>query len=265
MFHVPHRRHRPRGFTLIELLVVISLVAMLVAILLPALQTARTAAHAAVSLSNLRQITMALHIYATDNDSSLPQADTGHNGDKTKVEGTSDPWPGRLAGKDPVGPAYLSDPAVFWSPGRLAYGGHEPEDPDWRQVGYMANSRGAMPRQHDVNFSGASPLRLDGGSNPPPSRMILLFEGFRRNHFFNSALDGWYEPISPQPTNASRAAAFAYNGSVARSYVDGHAASSDPAEMYWKAEGVRQGQWLITDDASRFSIWSRKAPYYSQF
>lgn len=58
---------RARAFTLVELLVVIGLVAMLVAILLPTLGGARRAAMGTQCLSNLRQMYLAQHFYATDN------------------------------------------------------------------------------------------------------------------------------------------------------------------------------------------------------
>lgn len=66
-----------KAFTLIELLVVISIISLLVAILLPALSKARAAGANAKCLSNLRQISQAFPIYASDNKDWLPVG-SGH-------------------------------------------------------------------------------------------------------------------------------------------------------------------------------------------
>ncbi len=59
---------RKRGFTLIELLVVISIIALLLAILMPSLQKVKELARSTVCQSNLRQHGYVLLIYATEND-----------------------------------------------------------------------------------------------------------------------------------------------------------------------------------------------------
>ena len=64
------------GFTLVELLVVISVIALLVRILLPALSKARYQAQRTVCLSNIHQQHAAQITYATDNEGRFPQ----HNG-----------------------------------------------------------------------------------------------------------------------------------------------------------------------------------------
>ena len=72
-------KRAPTAFTLIELLVVISIIALLIGLLLPALKKAKESARRAHCLSNLRQITNGLHVYANEFDGRFPPGDEGRN------------------------------------------------------------------------------------------------------------------------------------------------------------------------------------------
>src|SRR5688572_6216269 len=63
------RRH---GFTLVELLVVVGIIALLIGILMPALNRARVQARTVACASNLHQLGLVFHMYANENKGSIP-------------------------------------------------------------------------------------------------------------------------------------------------------------------------------------------------
>jgi prepilin-type N-terminal cleavage/methylation domain-containing protein/prepilin-type processing-associated H-X9-DG protein len=113
-------RKSPKGFTLIELVVVISVIALLMAILMPALSGARASSRTLACKSNLRQLLLAGLGYATENDGlCVPAAsdlwdNAGLNrwhGRRDTLDEPFDPLRGPLAG-------YLADGRAKECPGK---------------------------------------------------------------------------------------------------------------------------------------------------
>ncbi len=74
--HNNHSRTPRAAFTLIELLVVIAIIAILASLLLPALASSKEKAKGITCINNLRQLGIAVRMWADENDGKLPLAET---------------------------------------------------------------------------------------------------------------------------------------------------------------------------------------------
>lgn len=100
-----------RGFTLIELLVVIAIIALLASILFPVFNQAREKARQTTCASNLKQIYLAISMYASDNDGYFP------SGWQYYTYSGGYPYVGEWVWKTGLYPAYASSKEIFFCPG----------------------------------------------------------------------------------------------------------------------------------------------------
>jgi prepilin-type N-terminal cleavage/methylation domain-containing protein len=129
-----HRQVAERGFTLVELLVVIGIIALLIAILLPALQKARDSANRTSCLSNMRQLGTAFVMYTNENKGYFPY-NTSFARSGSRLAGNAAGYNANY-GKDKVVNFDFVDP----NSGGSDYGPH-PEDWIYWQIKYSPKYR----------------------------------------------------------------------------------------------------------------------------
>ncbi|MFO8081900.1 MAG: DUF1559 domain-containing protein [Armatimonadota bacterium] len=143
-----------RGFTLIELLVVIAIIAILAAILFPVFARAREKARQTSCLSNVKQIALALHMYAQDYDEVLSTAQNSPEGQSTYY------W------QDMIQP-YIMNEQVFTCPSSprqpIGYGWNYPHGP------YRLD-RGQTLALAEISYP--AEFMLFGDSNPDRYRWL---------------------------------------------------------------------------------------------
>ena len=242
------RKCKSLGFTLIELLVVVSIIALLIAILLPSLNKAREASKRVVCLSNQRQLTQSGIMYAMQNRNRFEYSDPAHgighllfpyawNEERfvkpmlpyiNKIETASCPsWPEQSVQYRPPGPFYAGHNGdyishILWLPGKDENTSYWLEDPPSAASITLADNdaRSIMTADWTIYWQ--------GGVNPELSML----------GYINHAVDGRGGEIG----GISIDQCVQLIGGVNRTYADGHGEWAGP-------ERIGHNDTRITDNA----------------
>ncbi len=247
---------RPAGFTLIELLVVISIIALLIGLLLPALASARKTARTALCASMVRQIGIGFHAYAADHDEVLPYAGwvyaipaiSGINGNLTFAEMSWDDLINPYAAAEHTYDFYTrADGNLYYASNRTVLC---PSDPTTET---RITQRRSYAVIRNIRYSGSRhvPLGIAGYShptfanNPPEIRLsgikaasdtFMVSENMRRNgqNFLGNTSGAWLDNPNDQYTLThaphSLGDGDALSARFQYGYVDGHVSLESPGD-----------------------------------
>ena len=217
------------GFTLVELLVVIGIIAILIGILIPALNRARISSRRLACLSNLRQLGIGMTMYVTQNKGAFPP--------HKQTVSSNDPFWGDAILKyvntqaifecpDMAGSQVTADNGVIWQfkfeSEHISYGynayflGHYPYNDKTPEYGYMP----FIPPQNWMRITqvrSSSTCMMIADTNPPATFSM------------------WWPHAAPQagysPTANEGVCSTRHKGLGCIVFVDGHAEAKLPKEV----------------------------------
>jgi prepilin-type N-terminal cleavage/methylation domain-containing protein/prepilin-type processing-associated H-X9-DG protein len=220
---------KQRGFTLIELLVVIAILAILAALLLPAIQSAKEKARGAQCLSNMRNIVLAIMNFANEHEGYLPK------GGACQRNGEFDwTWGGNVISVPTVDPGACQrievETGVLWNyvtgeerAGRFGTG--RGKKSEWysspAKNPYLCPSVGEVGRKRGCSYSinsnldGTTEYGLNQAKIKQEARCILMVDESE-----NTINDGWFVPTGHE--NDIRDLKLKHTGGGNLAFCDGH-------------------------------------------
>jgi len=243
------QRDRVRAFTLIELLVVIAIIAILAAILFPVFAQARDKARQATCLSNVKQLSLGINMYAQDYDETLPYG--YHYSSDGKV------W---WWWQDDIHP-YVKNNAIYTcpsaSPHAVETNGRPPGTVNPMVRDYIANavkvgpdSGQWPPTRTDTSTVRVGPFTNNSGTGTStqglasiqdPAGTIMIFDGYRDVEIYDINETDCWRPVPQPPRDASHR----WDGVVAKRHTDGFVAGYVDGHAKWMRES-KCGDWTVT-------------------
>jgi len=172
------------AFTLIELLVVIAIIAVLAAMIFPVFAAARGKARAATCQSNLRQIGMALRMYADDYDGSFPYAKDASDAYVPQIWGSRPNCQAKLLTMPFLHP---NSPSV--STGAVPAGGSGPAPDETAGIlDSYTKSRGIWHCASDTGFDVLDNNYSCGGNPCPMDARPSMYERFGASYLYRTEI-----------------------------------------------------------------------------